>query len=185
MPLAFALILLAGTDFGLDPAWKPLADPLAAARVGKIQCHDPDPAARTCRVMTWLDARPDGAVAVRQLTALPSSLAYAAEAKFRVTREGAALCGTVDDAYMAGFRIVASRAPYAPVNDKRLMLLYRQGLVETLWHRKICSRGFARDDDPVEQEIGTVDGEFAGELMSRYMWIDPGAGWRLKAPSPG
>ncbi|WP_156377601.1 hypothetical protein [Sphingopyxis sp. Root1497] len=182
MAFAFALMLLAGADFGLDPAWKPVADPLAPARAGKIQCHDPDPAARTCRLMTWFDTRADGGVAVRQLTALANAPTLAAEARFRLTREGDALCGVVDDAYMAGFRIVSSRAPHAPVNDKRLILLYRDALVATLWKRKTCAYEYARADDPMQQEVGTVDGEFAGELMSQYLWIDPGAGWRLKAP---
>lgn len=182
MSFAFALLLLAAPDFGLDPAWKPVADPLAPARAGQIQCHDPDPAARSCRVMTWFDAGVDGKVAVRQLTALPNAPAFAAEARFKLVREGAALCGTVDDAYMAGFRIVGSRAPHAPVNDKRLMLLYRQGLVEALWHRKTCAYAFARANDAMQQEVGTVDGQFAGELMGQYMWIDPKAGWRLRAP---
>lgn len=182
MSFAFALMLFAGADFGLDPAWKPVADPLAPARAGKIQCHDPDPAARACRIMTWFEPRADGGVAVRQLTVLPNAPTLAAEARFRVTREGDGLCGTVDDSYMASFRIVGSRAPYAPVNDKRLSLLYREALVETMWKRKICSYEFSRADDAMQQEIGTVDGQFAGELMSQYLWIDPGAGWRLRAP---
>lgn len=185
MSLTLAMMLLGGTDFGLDPAWKPVADPLAPARAGKIQCHDPDPAARTCRMMTWLDAGSDGVVAVRQLTALSNGPAYAAEARFRVRSEGAALCGTIDDNYMAGFRIVSSRAPYAPVNDKRLTLLYREALVATVWERKVCSYEFRRADDEMRQEIGTIDGAFAGELMSQYLWIDPKAGWRLKAPPQG
>jgi hypothetical protein len=37
----------------------------------------------------------------------------------------------------------------------------------------------------VEQGVGTVDGQLAGELMSLYSWIDPKAGWRLKAPPQG
>lgn len=52
MSLTALWLLLSGTAFDLDPAWKPVADPLAPARAGKIQCHEPDPAARTCRIMT-------------------------------------------------------------------------------------------------------------------------------------
>lgn len=184
MSLIAALLLVSGTTFDIDPAYKPVRDPLADARAGKIQCHEPDTAARTCRIMTWLSDEGDGRVKVRQLTALSDSPALAAELRMAVTREGAGLCGVVNDAYMAGFRIVSSRAPYAPANDKRYAILYRETLVATLWNRKSCAYAYARPDDPLQLEVGTVDGEFAGEMMSNYIWISPGAGYRLKARPP-
>jgi hypothetical protein len=184
MSLFAALLLLSGTTFDIDPAYKPVRDPLADARAGKIQCHDPDPAARTCRIMTWLSEGADGRVQVRQLTALSDSPALAAELRMAATREGEGLCGVVNDAYMAGFRIVGGRAPYAPVNDKRYAILYRDALVATLWNRKTCAYAYARPGDPLQLEVGTVDGEFAGEMMSNYIWIGANAGYRLKARAP-
>ncbi|MBN8846448.1 MAG: hypothetical protein J0H88_24710 [Sphingomonadales bacterium] len=179
MSLIAALLLM--TTFDIDPAYKPVKDPLAPARAGKVQCHEPDEIARTCRIMTWFGEGADGRVQVRQLTALSDSPSIAAELKVGITREGPAFCGTVDDSYMAGFRIVSGRAPHAPLNDKRYSILYRESMIEALWGRKTCSYAFARADDAPLLEVGTVDGEFAGELMSSYIWIDPGAGWRLKA----
>lgn len=184
MTFIAALLLMSGTAFDLDPAWKPVADPLAPARAGKFQCHEPDTAARTCRIMTWFGERADGRVQVWQLTALSDSPALAAELKMALTREGAGFCGVVDDAYMAGFRIVSSRAPHAVFNDKRYSILYRQAMIDALWNRKACAYAFARADDARLMEVGTVDGEFAGELMSSYIWIDAGAGYRLKARAP-
>ena len=181
MSLLAALLLISGTTFDIDPAYKPVRDQLAPARAGQIQCHDPDPAARTCRIMTWLSEGAGGRVQVRQLTALSDSPSLAAELRMAATREGDGLCGVVDEAYMAGFRIVGGRAPYAPANDKRYAILYRDALVATLWKRKTCAFGYARPDDATQLEVGTVDGEFAGEMMSQYIWISPGAGYRLKA----
>lgn len=185
MSLTLAMMLLGGTDFGLDPAWKPLADPIAGAAGGKIQCTEPDPAARTCRGMTWYSSRADGRVDVRQVSVLDNMPAYAAELRFSLDREGAALCTTIDDGYKAGFRVVSSRAPYAPINDRRIYLLFREALIEAMAGREVCGYAFARAGDPVEQGVGTVDGQLAGELMSLYSWIDPKAGWRLKAPPQG
>ncbi|MBK6412752.1 hypothetical protein [Sphingopyxis sp.] len=184
MSIAFALMLMSGTTFDLDPAYKPVRDQLAPARAGQIQCHEPDTAARTCRIMTWLSAGVDGRVQVRQLTALSDSPALAAELRMTVTREGDAICGVVNDAYMAGFRIVGSRAPHAPISDKRYTILYRDTLVGALWNRKTCAYAYARPDNAMQIEVGTVDGEFAGEMMSQYIWISPGAGYRLKARPP-
>lgn len=185
MSLTLAMMLLGGTDFGLDPAWKPVADPLAPARAGKIQCLDPDPAARTCRGMAWFDLRGDGSVVARQIIIFNNLPAYAAEARFRVKREGAALCGTLSDAEMASHRVVSSRAPCAPARDDRIVILFREEMLATLWNRKLCSYHYERAGDDLQQEVGTVDGVFAGELMSLYSWIDPKAGWRLKAPPQG
>lgn len=184
MSMLAALLLLSGTTFDIDPAYKPVKDPLADARGGKIQCHEPDTAARTCRIMTWLSEGGSGVVQVRQLTALSDSPGIAAELRMAVTREGAGLCGVVNDAYMAGFRIVGARAPHAPLNDKRYAIRYRDAMVATLWNRKSCAYAYARPGDPLQLEVGTVDGEFAGEMMSNYIWIDANAGYRLKARAP-
>jgi hypothetical protein len=184
MSLLAALLLISGTTVDIDPAYKPVRDPLAAAKTGQIQCHDPDPDARTCRIMTWLREGTGGRVQVRQLTALSDSPSLAAELRMAATREGGGLCGVVDEAYMAGFRIVSGRAPYAPANDKRYAILYRDALVATLWNRKTCAFAYARPDEAMQLEVGTVDGEFAGEMMSQYIWINPGAGYRLKARQP-
>lgn len=184
MSLIAALLLVSGTDFDIDPAYKPVKDPLAPARAGKLQCHEPDTAARTCRIMTWFSEGANDAVQVRQITALSDSPALAAELRMGITREGPAFCGVVDKAYMAGFRIVSSRAPYAAADNKRYAILYRQAMVEALWNRKTCSFAYSRPNDPRLLEIGTVDGQFAGELMSNYIWIDASAGYRLKARPP-
>lgn len=183
MPLIAAL-LLSGTSFAIDPSYKPVSDQLAPARAGKVQCHEPDPAARTCRILTWLSEGANGRVQLRQLTALADSPSLAAELRFTLTREGTAFCGVIDDSYMAGFRIVSGRAPYAPADNKRYAIRYREAMIEALWNRKTCAYAFARPGDPMQLEVGTVDGEFAGELMASYIWIDPGAGWRLKARPP-
>jgi hypothetical protein len=47
MSLLALLLLVPGTGFDIDPAYKPVRDQLADARAGEIQCHDPDTAART------------------------------------------------------------------------------------------------------------------------------------------
>ncbi|HEY0596779.1 hypothetical protein [Sphingopyxis sp.] len=182
--MLWPIILLSAATFDLDPAWKPARDPLVDARAGKIQCHDADPAARTCRIMTWLGEGEGGRVQVRQLTALSDSPALAAELRMGATREGAGLCGVVNETYMASFRIVSSRAPYVPLNDKRYSILYRDALVGALWNRKTCAYAYSRAEDDLQLEVGTVDGQFAGEMMSNYIWISPGAGYRLKARVP-
>jgi hypothetical protein len=179
MPLIAALMLM--TTFDIDPAYKPVKDPLAPARAGKVQCHEPDPAAKTCRIMTWFSEGANGRVQLRQLTALSDTPSLAAELRFGLTREGPAFCGVVDASYMAGFRIVSGRAPYPVADNKRYAILYREAMIEALWNRKTCSYAFAWPGDDMQLEVGTVDGEFAGELMASYLWIDASAGWRLKA----
>jgi len=181
MSMLAMLLLVPGASFDIDPAYKPVRDPLADARAGRIQCHDPDTAERTCRIMTWLSEAPGGPVQVRQLTALSDNPSLAAESRMAATHEGEGLCGVVNDAYTAGFRIVSGRAPHAPADAKRYAILYRDALVATLWNRKTCAYAYARLGDAVQLEVGTVDGEFAGEMMSNYIWISPDAGYRLKA----
>lgn len=185
MSLTALWLLLSGTAFDLDPAWKPVADPLAPARAGKIQCHEPDPAARTCRIMTWYEVRADGRARSRSISAINDEMGIAAEARMDLTPEGGGMCGTVDDAYMASYRLVRNRAPFAAVDNKQLTILYREGLLAALWNRKHCAFNFARDADDIGLDVSTVDGQFAGEMMGQFSWVDPKAGYRLKASTPG
>lgn len=184
MTLIAALLLMSGTTFDIDPAYRPVKDQLAPARAGKVQCHEPDTLARTCRILTWFSEGANGRVQIRQLTAVSDSPALAAELRFGLTRDGPAFCAVVDETYMKGFRLVSSRAPHAVFNDKRYYILYREAMIDALWGRKTCAYAFEKPGEAMQMEVGTVDGEFAGELMSSYIWIDPGAGWRLKARPP-
>lgn len=186
MSFAFALLLLSGADFGLDPAWKLSADPMAPARAGRIQCHYPDPAARSCAVMTWYDVRPDGSARTRSITALSDELRLAAEARMEIRPGGSGgMCGVIDDDHLATYRIVQNRAPFAPVDNKQLYLLYREALIEALWNRTHCALNYSRADSAMQLDVSTVDGQFAGEMMAEFIWVDPKAGWRLKARPPG
>ncbi len=182
--MLWPVILLSAATFDLDPAWKPARDPLIDARAGKIQCHDADPAgahlphhdlARRGR------GRPGTGAATDRAQRQPRAGGRAADGR-DARRRG--LCGVVNETYMASFRIVSSRAPHAPLNDKRYSILYRDALVATLWNRKTCAYAYSRAEDDLQLEVGTVDGQFAGEMMSNYIWISPGAGYRLKARPP-
>lgn len=181
MPLAAALLLLSGSAFDLDPMWKPVADPLAPARAGKVQCHEPDPGARTCRIMTWYSVRADGVAEMRSVTALSNEMGLAAEARMTLRPERGGLCGVVDATHMASYRIVQMRAPHAVVKNDRLFIRYRDEMIAALWGRKHCAFNFARAGDDIRLDVSTVDGQFAGELMAEFLWVSPGAGWRLKA----
>ena len=179
MSLTLALMLLGGTDFGLDPAWKPVADPYAPGLAGKVQCQAPDPDARTCQLMTWFRPVGTGQMEVRH-----DQMGLASEIKLTLSREGAGWCGVVDERYRASARIVSNRPPYAPKGDKRFYVIFHEA-VDALWKRKTCNYGYARADDSMLLETTTIDGEFAGGGMTNYLWIDPKAGWRLKAPPQG
>ncbi len=185
MSFAAALLLLSGSAFDLDPMWKPLADPLAPARAGKIQCHEPDLEARTCRIMTWYSVRADGAAQMRSVTALSNEMGLAAEARMELRPEGGGMCGIVNDTHMASYRIVQLRAPHAAVKNDRLFIRYREELIAALWNRKHCAFNFSRADDDMRLDVSTVDGQFAGEMMAQFVWVSPGAGWRLKASTAG
>lgn len=185
MSFAAALLLLSGSAFDLDPMWKPVADPLAPARAGKVQCHEPDPEARTCRIMTWYSVQADGRAQMRSVSALSDEMALAVEARMTLRPEKGGMCGTVNDAHMASYRIVQMRAPHAPVKNDRLFIRYREELVGALWNRTHCAFNFARAADDMRLDVSTVDGEFAGEMMAQFLWVAPGAGWRLKASAAG
>jgi hypothetical protein len=178
-----AAILLSGTTVELDPAWKVVADPLAPVREGKIQCTTPDPARKTCSGFTWASILPDGRLRERTVHTLGNSPVYATESVTVSTLENGQFCAriTMDDINNA--RIVRASAPHAAVNDRNLYIIFKQGMVDALLGKKYCAQVYRNSDTGDWMSVGTLDGEFAGELMILFSWISPGDGYRLKPPA--
>jgi hypothetical protein len=176
----FAAILLSSTTVEIDPAWKRVDAPLAQVGAGKIQCIDPDETRRTCAAFIWHSVQPDRRIRVRSVSALANTSAYATESVSYVTYEDGQYCQHVSMADIDALRLVRASAPYTVINDSRLTLQLRQGMVDAIAGKKICEETLRHAETGAWMSVGTIDGEFAGELMSLFSWISASDGYRLK-----
>jgi hypothetical protein len=180
MSLLFAL-LLSGTTVELDPAWQPVAEPKKLLSSGKIQCLEPDVARRTCLSMSWLSNLPSGETRFRTVYALSNQHGLAVQTKGTMQWEGEKTCLVLDAAALEPSFLVKLAAPHNRITDPRYFLYFKEQGIQALVNRTICGRIYHHRDTGAYLNIGTVDGEFAGEMMYNFSFIDAQSGYRLRA----
>lgn len=173
--------LLSGTTVELDPAWQKIADPKSLLVSGKIQCLDPDPIQRTCRGMTWISAGPDGSVNFRSIEAFSNQHGLAFQLHGKLSWQGDAVCFELERDMLNSARLVKLSAPHARVTDPRYFIMVKEAGLDAFFNRTICGHAYRHRDTGDLLSVGTVDGEFAGELMQAFAMIDAKAGYRLLA----
>lgn len=181
MSLLAAWLLLSGTSVELDPAWQPVADPKALFSAAKVYCSDPNPERRTCAGMTWFSAAPDGSMRHRSVEALSNQHNLAVQSTGRLRWDGDTTCFVLGEESFASAQLVTLAAPHTPVSKQRYQLYFKEERVLPLLDRTICARIYRHRDTGAYLSVGTVDAEFAGELMSSFSFIDVQSGYRLRA----
>lgn len=181
MSLLAAMLFLSGTSVELDPAWEPMADPKTLLSSGKIQCLEPDVARRTCLSMSWINNMPSGEARYRTVYALSNQHGLAVQTTGTMRWEGSKACLVLDVAALEPSFLVKLAAPHARVTDPRFFLYFKEQGVQALINRTICGDTYRHRDTGAYLSVGTVDGEFAGELMYNFAFIDAKSGYRLRA----
>jgi hypothetical protein len=173
--------LLSGTTVELDPAWQKMADPKSLLVSGKIQCSEPDPVQRTCRGMAWFGAAPDGSMNFRSIEAISNQHGLAIQAHGKLSWQGDAVCYNIERDTLNSARLVKLSAPHARITDPRYFVIVKEAGLDALFNRTICGHAYRHRDTGDLLSVGTIDGEFAGELMHGFAMIDAKAGYRLRA----
>ena len=179
MSILAAMLLVSGASVELDPSWKLQGDPYGPSRSGKLYCTQPDHAARTCKAISTFQIKADGNAHVVSRTGISQRLKVAAEQRNDLFAEGESYCAVFRQADIANIHLVQDRAPYAPLARKDIYLTLRNDMIATLLNHKVCAQYYLNADGEGMQ-VGMIDGEFAGELMSSYSWIDAKSGYVVR-----
>jgi hypothetical protein len=164
----FATLLLLATAVG--------ADPLAEARAGKIQCITPNHETRTCMGIASYTMRPDDSFdSVMTMMIAPAPL-MTMEVHSSGKVEGDAVCNIVRK---ADYDRATMTVDGEPANAETQQAIRAQILpsIATMEGKNACVRGKAEGGVSVAE--ATLDGVVRPELDQRYIWVEPGDGWKI------
>jgi hypothetical protein len=170
------------TILGLLTATVPQAasDPLAPAREGKIQCHSPDLAHKTCLSIARYEPRADGSYLNTADLLLDPQYAVSLRVRSEVRVKGPAICGvlTRDDILGGEVEVAGAAMPdkTKPILERVAAAFESMGLIG----KEICT-SYSADGGQLRAEA-KVDGVVRPEFAQPVIWVGPDDGWTLGAP---
>jgi hypothetical protein len=117
----------------------------------------------------------------KSVEAISNRLGLAIQTQGSLSWQGNAVCFDFEADTIKGAQLVKLSAPHARVTDPRYYMFVKEAGLDALFNRKICGHAYRHRDTGDLLSVGTVDGEFAGELMHGFAMIDAKAGYRLRA----
>lgn len=175
--MSMLVLLMAAAAAGAASAAVPAADPLAPARQGKVQCYQPDTAARTCASFGGYRFLPDGAIVNdAEVMLAPSPLISIRTADPVTVRDGK-VCG-----YLGRIEDMRVLVAGAPADEKTAALVQaelRKGMARFAG-KEICST-YSWTGSWFES-AATVAGVPDEGMARRVIWVLPSDGYRLGGP---
>lgn len=153
-----------------------IADPLAPAREGKIQCLAPNKEKKSCIGIASYTVLPDGSFDTAARVLIAPMPAIVMETRSSGKKEGDALCSIIRRQDYAGARISIEGAPADAVTGEaiRSQLL---SAIATLDGKKACSH-IVPEGEVLRIDV-TVEGTARPDLTQRAIWVRPDEGYKL------
>lgn len=150
------------------------ADPLAPAREGRLQCHSPDTARKTCAAMAGYTFASDGTILNQsEVMVNPSPLIVMRDSEPVFIRDGA-VCGRLGGFEDAVFLINGHPTEAATAN------LLRQQIVAAFagFGTEVCTT-YVTEGDALRAEVA-VDGQRRTDLDQSLIWVSPADGYSVR-----
>ncbi|MDQ0248625.1 hypothetical protein J2W22_000672 [Sphingomonas kyeonggiensis] len=165
---ALALLLLAPSET--------FPDPIGPAAEGKLQCHRPDRARRTCQSLAGY--RPDGKGGFlndAEVLLAPNSPMVMRSVTPVVIRDHA-VCGSLTRKSLAEAVFLEDGTPVEPDQAERVRGLLAHDR-EAIFDREICTR-YQPEGDHL-RATATLDGESTDWRPMQVIWVRPDEGYRV------
>lgn len=166
LPLFLAFAALAGGP--------PANDPLAPARSGKLQCHEPDPVNRRCLVLARYEFGMDGGIVNVAETMLMEEPLIVFTTRTPITVRDGEVCGDRKDSKIV--RMTIDGQPARPEEIAEVTAAMTTALKDQ-FGKQSCSRYRPAGDVLIGES--SVGGVRQPEFDRRVLWVDPDSGWSV------
>lgn len=166
--MVLVTFLLAAVATGLGP--------LAPAEGGKLQCHTPNVARKTCMSIASYDRDADGTLQNTAVVLLRAEPLIVARSTAPVVVRGDAVCGRITESGFAAMQFTIDGLPADPPNAEAIRNAIRPGFSATL-NREICTR-YVSAGDQLKGEV-SIDGKRRPQLDQPVRWVSPGDGFSV------
>lgn len=152
------------------------ADPLAAAKAGKLQCANPNVEKKTCLGLTSYKMNPDGSFLTTTTVMVAPQPVVTMEVKSAGTVKDGALCAPIrtSDFEAASIQVDGKTADPAMAGAIRGQVV---ASIASLAGKMGCTR--ETPDGAISKAEVTIDGVARPELAQRVLWVKPEDGYRL------
>ena len=170
-PILAGLMLIAAVQ---PPA--PVADPLAPARTGQVQCFMPDAAKKTCRTLAQYVFAPDGSIQNPAQEMISDNPVIIMRGSSPVVVKGDTVCATFDARTIeeATFMVNGQLATLEVSSQIRMQLLMAS---RDRIGKEICTSYVQNGNQFVEQV--KIDGVAHPELSDKMIWVKPTDGYHV------
>jgi hypothetical protein len=177
----FAAILFAasGATFGFGPEWRPVADPLAEARAGKLYCDTPDHKAKTCEAGALFRFGDDGEILAAMMIPINNEPDLAIAFPVRNWIEDGALCARPEQADIDRMRLMMGTRLYETPAGEKLLDMFKEEFAKMAVGKTLCEHIFT--DGARLLSVGTVDGVHLPELDGEIAWLGEDSPYDLRA----
>jgi hypothetical protein len=152
-----------------------VADPLAPARIGDLQCYGADPVRRTCRAMGGYSFAADGQILNQAEVVLQASPVVTMRTVSPVTVRDGAVCGPLSGVDKAQISVRGRRMAEADAAPIRAQLT--QSMASMLG-KEVCTT-YRRSGDWWIAEV-TMDGVARQDMNDTLIWVPASAGYTVQ-----
>jgi hypothetical protein len=149
-----------------------VADPLAPARVGDLQCYGADPVRRTCRAMAGYTFGAGGQILNQAEVVLQASPVVTMKTVSPVTVRDGAVCGPLSGVDKAQISVRGRRMAEEDAAPVRAQLLESMA---PMLGKEVCTT-YRRSGDWWIAEV-TMDGVAQREMNDTLLWVPASAGY--------
>ncbi|CAN5469526.1 hypothetical protein BH10PSE14_BH10PSE14_27380 [soil metagenome] len=165
------LLLLLAAALGLD-------DPLAPAAAGKLQCHSPDVANKTCKSIASYQTGTDGVIRNTARLPLANEPPVALTLVSTVTVRDGAVCGFIAASDFDRGVIDVNGQALAAEKAQPIVAKVAAAMASFIG-KEICTRYTA--NGAALMAHATIDGVAQPAFDQPVIWVDPAEGYRVKA----
>jgi hypothetical protein len=165
-------LLLAAALQAAAPA---VADPLAPARIGDLQCYGADTVRRTCRAMAGYTFGTGGQILSQAEVVLQPSPLVTMKTVSPVTIRNGAVCGPLSGVDKAQISVRGRRLPEEDAAPIRAQL---QQSMASMLGKEVCTT-YRRSGDWWIAEV-TMGGVAQQEMNDTLLWVPASAGYTVQ-----
>ncbi|HWW27582.1 MAG TPA: hypothetical protein VNZ85_16990 [Caulobacter sp.] len=165
-------VILAAAVQAAAPA---VADPLAPARIGDLQCYGADPVRKTCRAMGGYSFAAGGQILNKAEVVLQDAPLVTMTTISPVTVKDGAVCGPLSGVDKAQIAVRGRRLPEADAAPIRAQLM--QSMAAMLG-KEVCTT-YRRSGDWWIAEV-TMDGVARQDMNDTLLWVPASAGYTVQ-----
>lgn len=156
----------------LPPA--PVADPLAPARAGRLQCFSPDEALRTCGALSAYTLAPDGGIVHRAEVVISPAPFTTMTTSASVRVRGPAVCGRMTGAQAATFRVEGKPVDEAATAELRARI---GQAFAAFGEAEVCTTYVPHREGFMA--LVTIGGAPRSDLNQPVIWVRPEEGYAV------